>query len=73
MTENWTARFEQATKDVTALSEAPDIPTKLRLYALFKQWRGIREGGAGSVESQLLYPTAVYSFEQLGFQLQRLR
>ncbi len=37
MTENWSARFEQATKDVTALSEAPDIPTKLRLYALFKQ------------------------------------
>lgn len=37
MAEEWNARFEQATKDVTALSQAPDIPTKLRLYALFKQ------------------------------------
>lgn len=34
---DWTARFEQASQEVTTLSQAPDIPTKLRLYALFKQ------------------------------------
>jgi acyl-CoA-binding protein len=32
-----TARFEQATKDIQALSERPDNETLLRLYALYKQ------------------------------------
>jgi acyl-CoA-binding protein len=31
------ARFEQATKDIQALSERPDNETLLRLYALYKQ------------------------------------
>ena len=31
------ARFEQAAKDVMALSERPDNDTLLRLYALYKQ------------------------------------
>lgn len=31
------SQFEQATKDVQALDEAPSDETKLRLYALYKQ------------------------------------
>lgn len=31
------ARFEQAAKDVMALSDRPDNDTLLRLYALYKQ------------------------------------
>ncbi len=37
MSEELKAKFEQASKDVTQLSEAPDAQTKLRLYALYKQ------------------------------------
>lgn len=37
MSEDLTARFEQASQDVTQLSEAPDNMAKLRLYALYKQ------------------------------------
>ncbi len=37
MSEELTAKFEQASKDVTQLSEAPDNMQKLRLYALYKQ------------------------------------
>jgi acyl-CoA-binding protein len=32
--------FKRATVDVNALDEAPDNPTKLKLYALFKQAQG---------------------------------
>ncbi len=31
------ARFKSASEEVTKLSKAPDNPTKLKLYALFKQ------------------------------------
>jgi len=37
MSEDLKARFEQASQEVTQLSEAPDMGTKLRLYTLFKQ------------------------------------
>lgn len=37
MSDDLQARFEQASQDVTKLSEAPDNMTKLRLYALYKQ------------------------------------
>ncbi len=37
MSDDLTARFEQASKDVTELSEAPDNAAKLKLYALYKQ------------------------------------
>lgn len=37
MPEELDARFEQASEDVTKLSEAPDNMAKLRLYALYKQ------------------------------------
>lgn len=37
MSEDLTAKFEQASKDVTQLSEAPDNVAKLKLYALYKQ------------------------------------
>jgi len=37
MSEDLQARFEQASKDVTQLSEAPDNMSKLRLYAIYKQ------------------------------------
>jgi len=37
MSDDLTARFEQASKDVTELSEAPDNVAKLKLYALYKQ------------------------------------
>jgi acyl-CoA-binding protein len=37
MSEELKAKFEQAAKEVTQLSEAPDAQTKLRLYALYKQ------------------------------------
>jgi diazepam-binding inhibitor (GABA receptor modulator, acyl-CoA-binding protein) len=37
MADELKARFEEASKEVTQLSEAPDNLQKLRLYALFKQ------------------------------------
>ena len=37
MSDELTAKFEQASKDVTELSEAPDNVAKLKLYALYKQ------------------------------------
>lgn len=37
MSDDLTARFEQASQDVTQLSEAPDNAAKLKLYALYKQ------------------------------------
>ena len=37
MSEDLTARFKQASTDVTELSEAPDNVAKLKLYALYKQ------------------------------------
>ena len=37
MPDDLKARFEQASQEVTQLSEAPDMQTKLRLYTFFKQ------------------------------------
>lgn len=37
MSDDLQAKFEQASQDVTQLSEAPDNMQKLRLYALYKQ------------------------------------
>ena len=37
MSDDLTARFQNASTEVTALSEAPDNLAKLRLYALYKQ------------------------------------
>lgn len=37
MSEDLQQRFQQASTEVTQLSEAPDNMTKLKLYALFKQ------------------------------------
>lgn len=37
MSDDLKAKFEQASKEVTQLSEAPDNMQKLRLYALYKQ------------------------------------
>ncbi len=37
MSEDLMARFQNASAEVTALSEAPDNLAKLRLYALYKQ------------------------------------
>lgn len=37
MSDDLQTRFEQASKDVTELSEAPDNMSKLRLYAIYKQ------------------------------------
>ena len=37
MSDDLTARFEQASDDVTKLSAAPDNMAKLRLYAMYKQ------------------------------------
>jgi len=37
MSEDLKAKFEQASNEVTALSEAPANDVKLQLYALFKQ------------------------------------
>lgn len=37
MSDDLQARFEQASQDVTTLSEAPDNMEKLRLYAMYKQ------------------------------------
>ncbi len=37
MADDLKARFEQASKEVTQLSQAPDNAQKLRLYALYKQ------------------------------------
>ena len=37
LSEELTARFELASKEVTELSEAPDSAAQLKLYALFKQ------------------------------------
>lgn len=37
MSDDLKARFENASKEVTQLSEAPDNLAKLKLYALFKQ------------------------------------
>ncbi len=37
MSEELKEKFEQAAKDVTQLSEAPDAQTKLRLYGFYKQ------------------------------------
>ena len=37
MSEDLTARFELASKEVTELSEAPDNVAQLKLYGLFKQ------------------------------------
>ena len=37
MSDDLTARFEQASKEVTELSAPPDNVAQLQLYALFKQ------------------------------------
>ena len=37
MSDDLTAKFKQASEDVTKLSEAPDNVAKLKLYALYKQ------------------------------------
>lgn len=37
MSEELKAKFDAAVKGVTQLSEAPDVQTKLRLYAMYKQ------------------------------------
>ncbi|HNR29925.1 MAG TPA: acyl-CoA-binding protein [Candidatus Hydrogenedentes bacterium] len=37
MSDDLKARFEQASQEVTQLSQAPDNMAKLRLYALYKQ------------------------------------
>lgn len=37
MSDDLTARFEQASKEVTQLSAPPDNAAQLKLYALFKQ------------------------------------
>ena len=37
MSDDLTARFEQASKEVTELSAPPDNAAQLQLYALFKQ------------------------------------
>lgn len=37
MSDELTAKFEQASKEVTELSQAPDSAAQLKLYALFKQ------------------------------------
>lgn len=37
MSDDLTARFEQASKEVTELSEAPDSAAQLELYSLYKQ------------------------------------
>ncbi|MDZ4860175.1 MAG: acyl-CoA-binding protein [Candidatus Hydrogenedentes bacterium] len=37
MPEDLNAQFEQAIKDVTALSQAPDNDVMLKLYGLYKQ------------------------------------
>ena len=37
MSEELEAKFQQASDDVTKLSEAPDNLVKLKLYALYKQ------------------------------------
>ena len=37
MSDDLTTRFENASAEVTKLSEAPDNLAKLRLYALYKQ------------------------------------
>ena len=50
------AKFEQAAKDVHALSERPDNDTLLRLYALYKQGAEgdvfqVADGGADEIEA----------------------
>lgn len=37
MSDELKARFETAAKEVTELSQAPDMQSKLRLYVLYKQ------------------------------------
>jgi len=37
MSDDLTARFERASKEVTELSEAPDSAAQLELYSLYKQ------------------------------------
>ena len=37
MSDTLKAKFDQAAIEVTQLPEAPDIPTKLRLYTFYKQ------------------------------------
>mgnify|MGYP006297096227 CR=1 FL=1 len=37
MSDDLKAKFEQASTEVTQLSEAPDMQQKLRLYCLYKQ------------------------------------